>query len=107
MTLAEHIVNALLEIEFSGLKTKSQPIRIRTADGRLVIGQFNGYYDMSFMGKDSPISIGYPDSYGSYTHGSLHPGDKIMSPVPSFDEWKASMAEPVGVPAKACFWPTM
>jgi hypothetical protein len=87
-----------------GIGSKHQPVRLRTPDGQTVIGDFSGYYDFGKFGHK--LSIGYPLSDGSLTHGVGVPaGYTLLSPIPSFEEWKASEEE-AGAPSKAAFWPT-
>lgn len=71
------------------LESTNVPIKLRAPDGSIVDGTFSGYYDMTLMGEGTPMSIGYPDGAGHLTHGSLRDGWEVVSPVPSFEQWRA------------------
>ena len=64
------------------------PIQIQRADGTVVEGEFNGYYDLTALGKGAIPSIGWRLEDGSMTHGMLRPGEQIVTKIPTFDEWK-------------------
>ena len=67
--------------------TPNLPVKVRTPDGQVIDAVFNGYYD--WPGKGKVPSIGYKSGgpSGGWTHGPMHPGDEIASPVPSPEEW--------------------
>jgi hypothetical protein len=83
---ARQIVQYLLEEE---RVNRGLPVKIQTADGQVIDGDFNGYYDLREVGEGLYASIGYPDSQGGFSHGHLHPGDKLLTPIPSPEEWAA------------------
>jgi hypothetical protein len=108
--IAERIVNALLE-GFAKLPPRPQPIpvRIRRPDGSVIDAAFSGYYE--WPGQGYVPSVGYPSASGKLSHGILHQGDTIETPVPSQEEWAAEekrlvAADAAAPPAKGCFWPT-
>lgn len=69
-----------------------QIVRVRTPKGVIKV-HWNGYYDLRAYGKGLRHSVGYPDGAGDWTHGYLHPGDEILDPVPSFEEWSSGQGE--------------
>ena len=75
--------------------TQRIPIQIQRADGTVVEGEFNGYYDLRSMGRGAVPSIGYLNENGQMTHGMLGPGDQIIGTVPNFEQWEASRRAPV------------
>jgi hypothetical protein len=85
------------------------PIKLRLADGTVVDAMFNGYWDVF----DPPRpSIGYPAGEG-HSHGIIHDGDQILTPVPSPEEWaemereREEREKQAKAPPKASFWPSM
>lgn len=60
------------------------PVKILTKDGQVLDCEFNGYYDWD--GEYIP-SIGYPGANGMLSHGILRPGDRLLTEVPSPEEW--------------------
>lgn len=102
MRPAERVVSALLD----GLANGNVPVKIQQADGRVVDGLFNGYWE--FPGREAMMSVAYKQPEG-WSHGMLHPGDRILTPIPSPEEWKASQSaaksgEAASTPSKATFW---
>ena len=89
---ARQIVAHLLEDDAARVNTGT-PIKIQTADGKVIDGDFNGYYDLREVGHGVYPSIGYPDNAGGFSHGHLHPGDKLLTPIPSFEEWSAQQKQ--------------
>ncbi len=68
------------------------PIKIQRADGTVVDGEFNGYYDLTELGKGTLPSIGWLDANGKMTHGMLKPGEQIIGDIPTFEQWKKNQA---------------
>ena len=102
--LAETIVNRLLE----GTKPPI-PVKLRLADGSVIDAEFNGYWDLNFMGKGMVPSIGKRIGVGgTLSHGIHDPTkEEIITPIPSPEEWDAEdPASPTEPPPKACGWPT-
>ncbi len=66
--------------------TQRIPIKIRKADGTIVEGEFNGYYDMRDVNGQTPASIGRLVE-GKMSHGLLNAGETIIGKVPTFEEW--------------------
>lgn len=109
--IAETIVDRLLE----GIGTPNVPVKLRLASGEVIDAVFNGYWPM--FNPPRP-SVGYPNPEGGHSHGIIHPGDEIVSQVPSPEEWgemekqrieKANaemLAARTATPTKATFWPT-
>jgi len=84
---ASRVVKTLLENEaIPAPSPYGKRVRVRTPKGE-VHGDWNGYYDMREIGGGLHHSIGYPDTQGGFSHGMLHPGDEILDPVPSHEEW--------------------
>ena len=101
MNLSERIVTALLG------EARPKPIRVRIqrANGEVIDGEFNGYWDLRDYGRGMVPSVGYPMPDGSFSHGLLKGDEKIMTPVPSPEEWAKLEAEAnAGIPQKATFW---
>ena len=97
MRIAERIVATLLD------EGRHLPIQVRTADGQVVDCDFTGYWDLRQQGRGAQPCVGYPLGRGGFSHGFLHQGDEIITPLPSPEEWNAG--EEVGsAPAKATFW---
>lgn len=85
---ASRVVKTLLENETIPAPTKhGRPVRIKTPKGE-VRGDWTGYYDMRPYGGELKHSVGYPGAGGGWTHGILRPGDELLDPVPSHDEWQ-------------------
>lgn len=76
-------------IRFAHLKKlKPQlPIRVQTPDGKILDTTFNGYYDLTPLGQGIVPSVGYRVN-GHLTHSALKSGHKILTPIPSPEEWK-------------------
>lgn len=71
------------------------PIQIQKPDGTIENAEFTGYFDYRDMGRGAIPSIGYKLADGRVSHGFLKAGDKIITPVPSFEEWsQAGAASP-------------
>lgn len=66
------------------------PIQIKRADGTVIDGEFNGYYDLRGFGKDPVPSVGWLNQNGQMTHGVLNQGNQIIGQIPTFDEWQKS-----------------
>lgn len=96
--IAEAIVAMLIEGQ------RRIPIKLRLADGSVIDAEFNGYYDLSSIGRGHVPSIGkpFPGAKGM-SHGMLGPGEKIETSIPSPEELSGGS----DTPAKGCFWPTM
>jgi len=69
-------------------ETDQRPVEIQSADGSVVPGLWNGYYD---LGTRQLASIAYP-SDTAWSHGILRPEDKILTDIPSFEEWSGKPA---------------
>jgi hypothetical protein len=65
------------------------PIQIQSADGSVREGEFTGYYDMRELGRGVMASVGWTLPNGTKTHGMLRADEKMIGPVPTFDEWQA------------------
>ncbi len=76
------------------------PIQIKQADGTTVEGEFNGYYDMTEIGRGVMMSIGKKLPNGQMTHTMLAPSEQVIGTVPTFDQWNASRQQEsrVGAP---------
>lgn len=80
------------------------PCKIQRADGTLIQGEFNGYYDMRQFGRGVVAAVGYANGEGAMTSGFLAPGEKITTHVPTFERWQqwvASKQRPQQQPAQA------
>lgn len=64
-------------------------VTIERADGSQYEAEFNGYYDLTAMGRGAVPSIGRPTERG-LSHGMLDKDEKIVTPVPSFEEWQGA-----------------
>jgi len=75
-------------------------IEIRRADGVVVPGVLNGYYDETIpsVGKWSP---GGENVAPGWSHGILGPGEEIVTAVPSQSEWLEGQREVYPTPAPA------
>ena len=62
-------------------------IQIQKADGTVVPGTFTGYVDYTDFGRGVMTSVGTQLADGRMSHGFLNPGDKIITKIPSFEEW--------------------
>ena len=80
--LAEMIVDALLDRP----TPNGQLVKVKTPKG-VITCDWNGYY---IFGDKIMHSVGYPTAKG-WSHGMLHPGDKILTQVPSPEEWTKSI----------------
>jgi hypothetical protein len=87
ISVAQFIVKTLLEGE-EDYPGGGKVIRVRTPQG-VVKAHWNGYYDLREIGRGIHHSVGYDDGQGGWSHGMLHPGDEILDPVPSPEEWEA------------------
>lgn len=68
------------------------PIQIQKADGSTVNGTFTGYVDYTDYGRGVMTSVGTTLPNGKMSHGFLNPGDKIITKIPSFEEWNKAAA---------------
>lgn len=70
-----------------GTAQNPTPIQIQKADGSVVNGTFTGYVDYTDFGRGVMTSVGTQLADGRMSHGFLNPGDKIITKIPSFEEW--------------------
>jgi hypothetical protein len=63
-------------------------VRVRKPDGQIVLADWNGYWDMRDFGLGLLHSIASRSEGGTWTHGTLHPGEEILDEVPSYEQWK-------------------
>lgn len=87
------------QAEKFGIVTDSEgrshiPVTIERPDGTRYQAQFNGYYDLRDFGGGTPESIGRYLESGDLTHGNLREGEKLITKVPTIDEWNATTEKP-------------
>jgi len=63
-----------------------QPVVIRSEDGTTQLALFNGWYNLPEPIGTKP-SIGYFKPDAGFSHTLLRPGDTIVTPIPSFEEF--------------------
>jgi len=73
-------------------------VRVQMPDGTVRPALWNGYYEAEGTPFDKAPSVGFVVE-GKWSHTILPEGAKILDPVPTFEEWKASQAPPTAVPA--------
>lgn len=75
---------------YNSMQTNEAPVLIRTADGQEYPASINGFYDMG--NGDFVESVGRltPDGW---SHGMLRPGEQIVSPVPTPQQWAQGIRE--------------
>lgn len=88
---ARAVVRLLLEEEEIPGYAGNIRIKLQDPEGRVHDALFGGYWE---LGQQPVPNVGYPmgeDKPGqpSFSHGALKPGWKILTPVPSYEEWRA------------------
>lgn len=81
---------------YNSLPPNESPVLIRTADGQEYPASINGFYDMG--NGDFMESVGRltPDGW---SHGMLRPGETIVSPIPTPQQWAQGVREIAPTPA--------
>jgi hypothetical protein len=74
------------------------PVKVQHPDGSVSDAEFTGYYE-----PDLP-SIGYPLPQGGKTHGGLREGDRLLTQVPSYEEWEHWVEKQQRLPQKDNPW---
>ena len=70
------------------LPKNAVPVKIQTPQG-VVEGVYHGsYWEAPGTDADKQPVISYPTPQGQWTTGALHPGDRVLDKIPSYDEWK-------------------
>jgi proteasome lid subunit RPN8/RPN11 len=66
------------------------PVEVRNADGTIEPAVFNGFMDLTMIGRGQPASIGFyrPDADG-ISHGLLAPDAEVITPLPTPEEFNA------------------
>lgn len=71
----------------------NQRVRIQLADGSVVPGLFNGYWEVPGTKFDQQPSVAIAQG-DKWSHGFLPEGAKILDDVPSFADWKKNQVAP-------------
>lgn len=89
LTFAKMVVSGT-----SPAAVRRQPVTIERPDGSTYEAEFNGYYDLRPYGGKLTPSIGRTIEGSMQSHGELNSGEKIVSEVPSFEEWSKAQESP-------------
>jgi len=64
---------------YNNAPKNQMPIEIKKADGKIVPGLLNGFYDLESFGKGKPASVAVMGPNG-WSHGILKAGEEIITP---------------------------
>jgi hypothetical protein len=79
--------------EFNSLPPNQYPVEVQRPDGTIYPAAFNGYYD---FGPEKVYASAAKFTPEGWSHGAIPPTEKILTPVPSPEQWAAGIrqAEP-------------
>src|SRR6185295_15215849 len=92
--------------ELTSLPHDHIPVEIQRPDGSVYPASFNGWAEKMDVAKSHatgdlhvfPIeSIGFREGEG-WSHGTLAPGDKLITSVPTPEQWRSGIREVTAAP---------